>query len=354
MLRRCIDLRCLFCTQLMAALFACASVGVPLPEGAGVAPPSPVDGARVAGDGFTRVDTSFMSVELRCAAWLYLPEGVERPPVVVFAHGLGGQREMALPRFAEHFARAGIASLLFDYRYWGDSEGEPRYWTDAWLQVEDLEAAIAHARELPQVDGSRVALFGTSFGGGHVVTVAARDHWLAAVIAQVPALDPAEEGQFEPSLGVIWALVKAGFADKWGGEIFGGERTYVKVLGAEGDTAFLTGPPAEKARRALAPKGSDWPNRVTAGLLLDADEYYPIDVADKVQSPLLLVIAEQDRYAAPAAAHRAAELAPRAEVLSLDLGHFDVYQGAGFEQVIGPEIAFLQRHFGIAPSSTSR
>jgi len=334
----------LLCASICAC--ACASAGAPLPEGAGQPPPPPQDGASVSGDGFTRVDTSFVSGGLRCAAWLYLPEGVERPPVVVFAHGLSGQREMAFPRYAERLARAGMASLLFDYRYWGASEGEPRFWTDAWKQLADLEAAIAFARSLPQVDGARVALFGTSFGGGHVVMAAARDHWLSAVIAQVPGLDPRTEHEHPPA-GALWDMVRAAFRDKWLGELFGGERTYIKVMGAEDEAAVLTGPDALEARETMLSEGNGWPNRVTAGLMLDAGEYAPIDEVHKVQSPLLVVVAEKDRYAAPSAAHRAAKLAPYGEVHSVDLGHFEVYDGEGFEMVIGAETEFLRKNFGL-------
>lgn len=40
---------------------------------------------------FTRIDTSFRSHGATCAAWLYLPEGISKPPVIIMAHGFGGQ-----------------------------------------------------------------------------------------------------------------------------------------------------------------------------------------------------------------------------------------------------------------------
>lgn len=74
----------------------------------------------------SRVDVTFESGDASCAAWLYLPQGVERPPVVVLGHGLGATREMRLDAFAERFAEAGIAALAFTYRHFGDSGGQPR------------------------------------------------------------------------------------------------------------------------------------------------------------------------------------------------------------------------------------
>ena len=95
----------------------------------------------------TRADITFTSGGLRCAAWLYLPEDAAEPvPCVVMAHGFGGTRADAIPAFAERFAGAGLAALVFDYRHFGDSEGEPRQLLDIGLQLEDWTAAIACAR----------------------------------------------------------------------------------------------------------------------------------------------------------------------------------------------------------------
>ena len=73
-----------------------------------------------------RNDIRFDSGETYCSAWLHLPVGVKRPPVVVLGHGLGAVREMRLDAYSERFAAAGIASLAFTYRYFGDSGGTPK------------------------------------------------------------------------------------------------------------------------------------------------------------------------------------------------------------------------------------
>lgn len=96
---------------------------------------------------------------------------------------------MRLDAYAEQFARAGIAALVFDYRHFGASEGEPRQLLSIRKQHEDYEAAIAYVRALDGVDPDRVAVFGSSFSGGHVLCVASRDPRVAAVIAQCPYAD---------------------------------------------------------------------------------------------------------------------------------------------------------------------
>lgn len=125
----------------------------------------------------------------RCAAWYYAPEGIASPPLVVMAHGLGGTRHMRLDAYARQFAAAGIAALVFDYRGFGDSEGTVRQIVDVRQQLADWRSALAYARaELP-VDTARIAIWGTSFGGGHVLSIAAEDHALAGVVAQCPFVD---------------------------------------------------------------------------------------------------------------------------------------------------------------------
>lgn len=71
---------------------------------------------------FTRENVDFYSNGVRCSAWLYLPKGKQKCPVIVMAHGLGGVREMRLDAYAQRFAAAGYACFLFDYRNYGASD----------------------------------------------------------------------------------------------------------------------------------------------------------------------------------------------------------------------------------------
>jgi alpha-beta hydrolase superfamily lysophospholipase len=112
-----------------------------------------------------RQDLVFRSGTDECAAWFYsAADNSERAPVVVMAHGLSGTRRDRLGPFAERFAAAGFAALVFDHRGFGDSGGEPDLFHPP-RQLEDWRAAIAFARSLPGVDAARVATFGSSMGG---------------------------------------------------------------------------------------------------------------------------------------------------------------------------------------------
>jgi dipeptidyl aminopeptidase/acylaminoacyl peptidase len=104
----------------------------------------------------------------RISAWLYRPAVGGPAPLLVMAHGAGGVRTMRLDAYAERFGAAGYACLVFDYRNFGDSEGQPRQLLDIGMQLADWATAVACARTLEGIDHGRIALWGTLFGGGHV------------------------------------------------------------------------------------------------------------------------------------------------------------------------------------------
>src|SRR5438045_5084000 len=136
----------------------------------------------------TRLEVAFRSAGDECRAWLFMPDA-ERPPLVILGHGLGATREFGLEPYAERFADAGIAALVFTYRHFGDSGGQPRQLLDIERQLGDWAAALAYARNLDGIDHDRIALWGTSFAGGHVLEAAARDGAVAAVVSQCPFTD---------------------------------------------------------------------------------------------------------------------------------------------------------------------
>ncbi len=94
-----------------------------------------------------------------------------------------------VPSFAERFASAGFAALIFDYRHLGRSEGQPRQLVDVRKQRTDLRMAVALARRLEGIDPDRVALWGTSLGGSHVVELAAQDVRIRELLCNVFGLE---------------------------------------------------------------------------------------------------------------------------------------------------------------------
>ena len=104
--------------------------------------------------------------------WHYTPDQVRgKVPTIVMAHGFSAVKEMYLDRFAEDFAAAGLAAVVFDNRNFGASDGEPRQEIDLWQQIRDYRDAITFAETLETTDPDRIGIWGSSYSGGHVLVV---------------------------------------------------------------------------------------------------------------------------------------------------------------------------------------
>jgi uncharacterized protein len=95
-------------------------------------------------------------------AWMYLPDGPGPHPVVVMAHGIGGVKAAGLAPFAERFAAGGFAAMVFDYRNWGRSSGQPRQLLSIRRQLDDYRTVLAWVRAQELFDNTRVFVWGTS------------------------------------------------------------------------------------------------------------------------------------------------------------------------------------------------
>ena len=88
-----------------------------------------------------RTDVEFSSEGSTIRGWLYTPQGPGPFPAVALAGGWCYVRELVMPYYAQAFADAGVAALVFDYRNLGVSEGEPRQHLDPWMQIRDYQNA---------------------------------------------------------------------------------------------------------------------------------------------------------------------------------------------------------------------
>jgi uncharacterized protein len=290
----------------------------------------------------TRLDVEFVSGDATCRAWLYLPRAQEPAPVIVMAHGFGGIREMRLDAFAERFCAAGYACLVFDYRHFGASGGQPRQLLDVDRQLADWSAAIAYARSRADTDRHRIVLWGTSFSGGHVITTATREAGIAAVIAQCPFTDGLASVLAMSPKAAVNAGARA-IADVIA-ERLGKAPITVPVVGPPHSRAMMTAPDALPAMQALVPDRVVWRNEVSARVALRVLTYRPGRAIARVGSPLLLCVCEADSVTPATATLRHAQNAPRGEVRLHPEGHFDVYLGEPFERIVADQIDFLHTH----------
>jgi acetyl esterase/lipase len=249
-----------------------------------------------------------------------------------------------LPAYAERFAAAGFAALIFDYRYFGESEGLPRQLVSVKQQREDIRNAVDFARHCEGIDPRRIALWGTSLGGGHVIALAAGGLNVAAVIAQVPGADMVSKearALIKVPTSTLIKLLAAAVRDAVQG-LLGLPPHYAKVFGEPGETAVFTDPGLKPNLDALTAGSPYWRNEFTPRFYL-ALPRFKLESAREIAMPLLVCVADREVYGNPDFPVKIGQLAPRGEVLHYAADHFDFYHGI-LEQVVSDEIDFLRRH----------
>jgi dienelactone hydrolase len=292
-----------------------------------------------------REDVWFTSGDDRVSAWLYRPlkdAGGDKAPLVVMAHGLGAVRTMRLDAYAERFSAAGYACLVFDYRNFGDSEGEPRQLLDVRMQLADWTAAVAYARTLPGIDRDRIAVWGTSFGGGHAIATAARVPGIAAAVAQCPFTDSVASFRVINPLTAARVTARAvrDIIGAWAGR----PPLMIATAGKPGELALMTAPDAYAGYLRLVPENVPMRNEVAARIGFKLIAYRPGRLTKKIACPILFCVCESDSVAPAGATLRYAAKAPRGEVKRYPEGHFAIYVDDAFERVVADQIAFLDKH----------
>jgi len=294
-----------------------------------------------------RKDIAFTSKGLRCRGWLYVPDNLaegQKSPTIVMAHGFTAVKEMILPDFAERFAAAGFVTLAFDYRYFGDSEGEPRSQLFPLHQVEDVRNAITWVSGQPEVDPQRIGLWGTSYGGGIVVYTATFDRRVKAVVAQVPATtSPEFRRAMNPerwdSVGEF--LLRDRIARYKTGAV-----NYMKVVAPEGEPCALPGNDPYEGYMTLAATSPTWRNQVTIESLEKIREFDPVSKAHWVApTAMLLIPAEKDSLIPVDAVKETYEKAREPKALSvLPIEHFEIYSEPWFSKAAGAAIDWFEKY----------
>jgi fermentation-respiration switch protein FrsA (DUF1100 family) len=302
-----------------------------------------------------RDDVTFTSGGEVIAAWFYHPttDDASAPtPCIVMAHGFAGVKEARLDAFAERFADAGMACLIFDYRHFGASAGEPRQLVDIAHQREDWRSAMRYARSLDTVDARAIGAWGTSFGGGHVLELAARDALVHTAVLHLPLVDALATGKHEGIVATA-KLVWCGLRDL-GRAVMRRKPYLIPVVGPPGSVAFMSTPDAQPGYFSIVTNAPAWKNEVAARVVVAMALFRPIASARRVRCPVLFVVGETDTITPTGATIKAARQAPRAEILSLPGSHFDAYLGEQFERAVSVETAFFVRHLLAQQPSPAR
>lgn len=297
-----------------------------------------------------RRDIEFDAEGTTLRGWFYPAEGASPPaPVIVMAHGFSAVKEMYLDKYGEAFSRAGLNALVFDNRNFGASDGEPRQEIDPVAQVRDYRHAITYASGLPEVDRTRVGVWGSSYSGGHVLVVAAIDRRVKAAVSQVPLVSGYDN---------IRALVRSDFIGGFR-EQFDADReargrgeapAMVPVVDKDplAPSALPTPDSYQWFTETHEGRAPSWRNEVTLRTVEMLFEYEPGTYISRISpTPLLMLVAENDVLTPTELAIAAYEDArePKKLVI-LPGGHFDAYVD-GFDHAMPPARDWFVEHLGV-------
>lgn len=296
-----------------------------------------------------REDVEFRAQGATLRGWFYPAEGLaggpargpsqlaaDRAPCVVLQHGFAAVKEMWLDRYAEQFAAAGLSALVYDHPGFGASDpvpGTPRQEIDPWQQIRFIQHAITYAAARDDVAAERIGLWGSSYSAGHAYVAAAVDRRIRCVVGQVPAISGSRH--FRELVRIDhWAGMEAMFAAERQALATGAAPTMIPVV-ADDPTAMSALPTPDSYRwftDTAAQRAPAWRNEVTLLTMEYFRGYEPGRYLPLISpTPLLMVLAPNDRLAAGEIA-AAYETAAHPKKVQIVPGvHFDAYTGPGFE-----------------------
>lgn len=298
-----------------------------------------------------RKDVSFKTEDgTELVGWFYQAEAT-LAPCIIMAHGFSATKEMHLSGFAEAFQKAGMNVLVYDNRNLGSSGGQPRGEIDPDQQISDYRDAITYAQQLDAVDAEQIGIWGSSYSGGHVLVIAAKDRRVKCVVSQVPLVYGLENAQ-RLVRSDHWAGLRAGFAADRTGRLNGDAPLRLPVVGEkEGDPCAL---PTDDSREFFfglsdQDRGA-WENDITLRSMELFTEYEPGNWVSRIApTPLMLVAGSHDHLTPADLTLRAYENAMEPKkLLILDCAHFEAYTDAPFDISAPAQCAWFAEHLGVA------
>jgi uncharacterized protein len=274
----------------------------------------------------------FYSDGLRLEGDLYLPQGDGPHPTVVMAGGWCYVKELVQPRYARAFAEAGYAALVFDYRGFGGSDGNPRQHLDPWQQIADYRNAISYVETRDDVDTSRIAVWGISYSGGHSLIVAATDPRVRVAMSIVPVVEGLETmRRAHGTMG--FRRFSSALVESRRRRFITGEHEYMKHSSETPDQELCTwpfpgSPPLfQMLKETEAPRYENRNTVASAEMLLD----YSVApyVRRLVDTPTLMVLADGDDFTWSDLEMEAfaAIPSPRKQAVTVaHTGHHDLYR----------------------------
>lgn len=262
-------------------------------------------------------------------------------PTILMGQGFATLWQFGTAGFIEAFNKAGFAVMTFDYRHFGASTGEPRQLIDINAQIEDWHCVLDFMLTDGRIDADRIGLWGSSLGGGHAISIAARRDEAKALVVQVPHCaarmvkhDVAPGQMLQAALHIGLDKIK---------NALGLAPHYVAVAKENGYCA-LPFPGWAAAYQRLVPANAEWINGIPARSLMAGMEYNPIDVAANVVCPTLFVFGSRDAGVPRESVEATIKRIRHAEAYCFNGDHFSVYEGPLHEDILARELAFFEKH----------
>jgi uncharacterized protein len=254
---------------------------------------------------------------------LFLPERDKPAGVVVAVGPLTSVKEQATGTYAQAMAERGYAALAFDYRYFGESGGEPRQFENPEANIEDIRGAATAL-----VADNRLAnlpLFGVGicFGAGPMVRAVAEDPRFRAFAGVAGVYT--DNAKTVARMGAAYqAAIDRGLAAERAWRETGEAETIPAVASDGGDVAM----PLREAYEFYGTPRGRVPNYVNGYAIQSLAHSLPFDArraADVITVPVLIVHSE--RALAPDLAHAfyAAVRSPKQELWVTSQGQIDFY-----------------------------
>ena len=279
------------------------------------------------------------------AADFYIPKTNNKSAVIIMAHGFAGLRQFKLIQYAQRFAQAGYAVILFDYRYWGGSTGKPREMISINSQLEDWKTMNQYASTCKFIDNRRIVLWGTSLSGGYALSLASELKNIQAIMVQIPYVDGAETAKLYPLQRYPQAL-KLSSQDYMGSKM----GLNPKRLPVVDQYKLCFMPTADSYYGYLSIVNPDyyWSGEVPARVFFNLMRYRPIQLVRQINIPVLFIAAQHDSLIPIESSREAAtNIAPFVSYHEWDMKHFDIYHGSWFEKAVTTQLEFLHQHIGV-------
>lgn len=277
----------------------------------------------------------FKSDGCEIAATLYYPQRDHKVPGIVMCHGFAGVKELLLPNFAQRFSEAGFAVLTFDYRGFGQSEGERGRLVPS-LQIEDIISGLAYLRSCENVDNGRIGLWGTSFGGANAIFAALQDNNVKSVAVQLTFANGERvvtHGMTEKEKDGLYSLIEK-MKDR---KVRSGKEMFVPIH------KVLTDPQSKAFYDDNVERHPELNIKIPMLTVAETIVHKPELAVSELKIPILITAAGKDGVNPLEESKVLFQLAnePKELFIIEEATHYEVYSGNFFEQAITKQLSWF-------------